>query len=93
MKELLGRNDLAGLRRLGHTMKGLGRQFQLASLAQWGETFENSVETSGADALRQQAARFDAIAREIMVLCENGQGESAHEGEVAAALDKVSNNS
>jgi two-component system sensor histidine kinase EvgS len=91
LDDLLGRNDLAGLRRFGHTMKGLGRQFQLDSLSQWGETFEYSAETLAPDALREHSARFDAIAREIMALCENGQGESAQEGEVAASLDKVSN--
>jgi len=60
-------------------------------LAQWGEAFENSVETSGADALRQQAARFNAIASEIMALCGGDPGERVNTGETAAPLDKVSN--
>jgi hypothetical protein len=69
-------------------MKGLGRQFQLDSLAQWGESFEKSAETLTPDALREYAAGFDAIAKEITTLCRNGQDEKATEGEVAPSLDK-----
>jgi hypothetical protein len=60
-------------------------------LAQWGEAFEKSADTLGADALRQQAARFDAITSEIMALCGSDPGERVNSGETAASLDKVSN--
>ena len=66
LKELLTKDEPTALRRFGHTMKGLGRQFQLNSLAEWGDNFEKSAETLPSDALRQQVEQFETVASNIL---------------------------
>lgn len=37
-------------------MKGLGRQFELSELAEWGQDLETCAETLDAESLREKAA-------------------------------------
>jgi HPt (histidine-containing phosphotransfer) domain-containing protein len=66
LRALIAENEATALRRFGHTMKGLGRQFQLDALAEWGETFEKSAEAFHPEALQQQFEQFQAISQGIL---------------------------
>ncbi|MBU1936062.1 response regulator [bacterium] len=66
LRELLAEDEPAALRRFGHTMKGLGRQFQLNPLTEWGDNFEKSAETLPSDARQQQVEQFETIAHDIL---------------------------